>query len=72
MYPPPPQHDMPPVHHLLPFRQIWELEVYDHLQCMPATLAMHVAESFYWWIPGNQAGLAMVDISRSSIISILG
>ena len=54
MYPPPPQHDMPPVGHLLPFRQLWELEIYDQLQCMPETLAMHIAESFYWWIRGTK------------------
>ena len=54
MYPPPPQQDMPPVQHLLPSRQLWELELYDQLQCMPDTLAMHIAEACYWWIWGTK------------------
>ncbi|CAE7254976.1 unnamed protein product [Symbiodinium microadriaticum] len=54
MYPPPPQHDLPPVGHLLPSRQLWELELYDQLQCMPDDLAMHIAESFVWWIRGTK------------------
>ena len=52
MYPPPPQHDLPPVGHLRDSRQLWELELYDQLQCMPEELAQHIAESFVWWIRG--------------------
>ena len=54
MYPPPPQHDLPPVGHLLASRQLWELELCDQLQCMPDGLAMHIAESFVWWIRGTK------------------
>ena len=54
MYPPPPQHDLPPVPHLLPARQFWELELCDQLQCMPEALSTHVAEACYWWIRGTK------------------
>ena len=52
MYPPPLQRDLPPVGHLRDSRQLWELELYDQLQCMPEELAQHIAESFVWWIRG--------------------